>query len=57
MFQGAASSAGRCAASAIGGAWGVHAISQERHYKWRVRISSFWEKAKWEKWVDLMPPE
>lgn len=31
MFQGTASSAGRCGATVIGGAWEVHAGSQERH--------------------------
>lgn len=54
MFQGRASSAGRCGASVTGDAWEVHAASQERHCKWRRRISPFWEKAKWEKWVNLM---
>lgn len=54
-FQGRASLAGRCGARVIGGAWEVHAASQERHCKWRGRISPFWEKAKWEKWVDLLP--
>lgn len=54
MFQGRASSAGRCGASVIGGTWEVHAASQERRCKWRGRISPFWKKAKWEKWVDVM---
>lgn len=55
MFQGRASSAGRCGASVNGGAWEVRAASQENHCKWRGRISPFWKKAKWEKWIDLMP--